>query len=72
MWVSVGNSIMIVLLCRSVARLGMGDNAGALDDAVEAANIAPKYPQVSNSLLCFLLEICAVFLLHEFFYYYFF
>lgn len=39
---------MIVLFCRSVARLAMGDNAGALDDAEEAANIAPKYPQVPN------------------------
>lgn len=35
----------LIYRSRSVARLGMGDNAGALDDAVEAANIAPKYPQ---------------------------
>ncbi|XP_039124825.1 uncharacterized protein LOC120261128 [Dioscorea cayenensis subsp. rotundata] len=35
----------LIYRSRSVARLAMGDNAGALDDAEEAANIAPKYPQ---------------------------
>ncbi|KAJ0963910.1 hypothetical protein J5N97_029032 [Dioscorea zingiberensis] len=35
----------LIYRSRSVARLGMGDNAGALNDAEEVANIAPKYPQ---------------------------
>lgn len=30
---------------RSSARLAMGDNAGALDDANEASKMAPNYPQ---------------------------
>jgi len=33
-------------LCRSKARLAMGDISGALEDAEEAIRIAPRFPQV--------------------------
>ncbi|XP_073011913.1 uncharacterized protein [Typha latifolia] len=37
--------LQLMYKSRSVARLGIGDNAGALADALEAARIAPDYPQ---------------------------
>ncbi|XP_058097965.1 uncharacterized protein LOC131242967 isoform X2 [Magnolia sinica] len=35
----------IIYKCRSSARLALGNNFGALEDAEEASRIAPRYPQ---------------------------
>ncbi|KAL5983100.1 hypothetical protein ACLOJK_017181 [Asimina triloba] len=35
----------VIYKCRSSARLGLGNNSGALEDAKEASRIAPQYPQ---------------------------
>lgn len=52
--VSKSNSVLHVSLpcddlsklCRSKARLALGDTSGALEDADEAIRIAPRFPQV--------------------------
>ncbi|XP_072970576.1 uncharacterized protein [Typha angustifolia] len=42
--------LQLMYKSRSGARLGIGDNAGALADALEAARIAPDYPQEMHTL----------------------
>lgn len=42
-----GINFLVHLSLRSSARLAMGDNVGALEDARESSLLAPKYPQVT-------------------------
>ena len=43
----LSNIVLLLLLFRSRARLALGNYSGALEDAREALNFAPHYPQVT-------------------------